>query len=296
MGNSGGGWRKWRVLAWYWLAQTAVLCIAPAAWVAHVGRVDGPKGRALGGFDGEDFTRAVNEGEYWVLVGVLSGAMIALQAVMLLPVRKPRARAERGWPLWLSAAVSAVGATALLAGLALLVISVGRLLELQAFLESLPPWWGEMIGWIVLGAVLASWTAWTVLIAAFMRRRLARGDSHEGVLHRVSRLLLKGTAIEAIAVIPVDVMIRRKTDCYSTEGTAWTLTLCFSVGLLALGPAIVVPLLARRRKDFYAGKCELCLYDVRELIASGREIDRCPECGGGWKAGPAGAGPQQSAP
>lgn len=283
MGNSGGGWRKWRVLGWYWLAQTAVLCVAPSAWVAHVGRVDGKAGRALGGFDAEDFTRAFTEGEYWVFVGVLSVAMIALQAVMLLPVRKPRARAERGWPLWLSAAVSAVGAALLLAGLVLVALSVGRLLELGVFLESVPPWWGEFIGWIVLGAFAVSWLVWTVLIAAFMRRRLSAGDSHEGVLHRMSRLLLKGTAVEAIAVIPVDVMIRRKTDCYSLEGTAWTLTLCFSAGLLALGPAIVVPLLARRRKDFYAGKCELCLYDLRELIASGREIDRCPECGGGWK-------------
>jgi len=279
------GWNKWRVLTCFWLVQTAVLCVAPSAWVAHVGRVDGPEGRAMGGFNVEDFAGAFSEGEYWIFVLVLAGAMIALQAVMLLPVRRPRARAERGWPLWLSAAASAVGATALLAGLVLLAISVVRVLDLDVYFQGQMPDSSVPVLWIVLSAVAVSWAAGTALIALFMRRRLDAGERHEGVLLRVSRLLLKGTAIEAIAVIPVDVMIRRKTDCYSTEGTAWTLTLCFSVGLLALGPAILVPLLARRRKDFYAGKCELCMYDLRELIASGRAIDRCPECGAGWRVG-----------
>jgi hypothetical protein len=278
-------WRKWRVLAWYWLAQTALLCVVPAVWISHAGSVDGPAGRPWGELAALRVADGLGSAEYWVLVGVLAGGLMLLQAVILFPVRRPRARRERGWPLWLSAAVGGVGALGLLVGVVLAGGSVLRLLEVGLDLEFDDPALATVFRVSGVAALLVGWGVGSVLIYRFMARRLDAGDRHEGALASVSRLLLKGTAVEAIAVIPLDVMIRRKTDCYSGEGTAWTLSVCFSVGLLALGPAIVLPLVARRRREIYAGRCEVCLYDLRDLLRSGRVIDRCPECGAGWKGG-----------
>ena len=40
----------------------------------------------------------------------------------------------------------------------------------------------------------------------------------------------------AAAAIPLDLMIRKKSDCYCDDSTFWTLTLCWAAGALTLGP------------------------------------------------------------
>src|SRR5262249_16483713 len=67
-------------------------------------------------------------------------------------------------------------------------------------------------------------------------------------LGRVAAWLFTGSVVEAAAVIPLDVMVRRKSNCYCGEGTLWTLTICWGIGSLALGPAIWLIPLAKRRK------------------------------------------------
>ena len=57
------------------------------------------------------------------------------------------------------------------------------------------------------------------------------------------------------------------------------MTICGTLGLFALGPAILIPVFARRRKRWRTGRCEVCGYD----LSASRGADRCPECGTGWK-------------
>ncbi|MEX2218098.1 MAG: hypothetical protein WD749_05000 [Phycisphaerales bacterium] len=127
----------------------------------------------------------------------------------------------------------------------------------------------------IVGTLLVSWAIATPLLLRFLRR--GHADDRLG---RVAAWLFTGTVVEAAAVIPLDIMVRRKTDCYCGEGTLWTLTICWGVGLWALGPAIWLIPLARRRKRWYAGVCPVCGYDMTGLA----DAPRCPECGSGWKA------------
>ena len=92
-------------------------------------------------------------------------------------------------------------------------------------------------------------------------------------------VLFLGTIVEAAAVIPLDIMIRRKTSCYCAEWTFFSLTALWSVGLLVLGPAVCLLPFGRRRKRINQGRCPACGYDRHGLD----DETRCPECGAGWR-------------
>jgi hypothetical protein len=151
---------------------------------------------------------------------------------------------------------------------------------IYALLELLGVWepmvdhsnWG---GWAIVAIPLAAWIVFTPLLVLF-----ARGKRRETMLSRLTSGLFLGSVVESLAVIPLDVMIRRRTDCYCGESTFWTLLLCGTVGLFAFGPALFLVLLAKRRKRWWAGKCDWCGYDM----SGSKNADRCPECGAGWRA------------
>jgi hypothetical protein len=124
------------------------------------------------------------------------------------------------------------------------------------------------------GVILVSWAVATPLLLSFSRYK----PPHTA-LGRISSRLLMGTLIEAAAVIPLDVMVRRKTDCYCGEGSLWSLTMCWVVGSLVLGPAMWLYPLRKRRLRWYRGVCPACGYNMRGCPGA----DRCPECGAGWR-------------
>lgn len=129
-------------------------------------------------------------------------------------------------------------------------------------------------------AVVTSWAIATPLLLAFMRKgdRITR-------LQRLAAWLLTGTIIETVAIIPLDVMIRRRSSCYCSEGTYWALLLLGSVGAVILGPAVYLLPLGRRRRRLAAGQCIACGYDMTAIPEAART--RCPECGAGWRDEPA---------
>jgi hypothetical protein len=114
----------------------------------------------------------------------------------------------------------------------------------------------------------------TPLIVAFLRQ-----DDTESALARLASRLFLGTVIEVVALIPLDIMVRRKTSCFCGQGTFIALTTCFGIGTLLAGPAAWLPLLARRRKRWYRGHCPRCAYDMRGCL----KAPHCPECGTGWR-------------
>ncbi|MBM4109006.1 MAG: hypothetical protein FJ255_09410 [Phycisphaerae bacterium] len=268
-------WGRWRVIGAMWTAQLLVAYLVAPLWIAS-GNADGPSGRPWGPWRWDELIGAFSDPEFHLVVVVPLLMICAAQGVMLWPVRVPGPRTLRGTPLKLSLAVAALACTVLTFGA---YFAIGGLVSVltdgRTDLDDLLPFSGEL--WL-LGLVLvvgAPWAIWSVLLIAF-----CRPAPRESLLARLSSRIFLGTTVETLAIIPLDVMLRRRSDCYCVGGTYWALTLCGAVGLFAAGPAIILPLLARRRKRWYAGRCDACGYDM----SATPKAPRCPECGAGWRA------------
>lgn len=247
---------KWTLVTIYWIAQAVIIYFGWIAWLAISPDIDPEPG----------YWRDL---EYALPMASIVGAMMLLQLLFLVPVRRPVAAATRGISVWTSLGVAGLMG-GLLAGCVVLVIYdiVWLILDEdrldEKFWAYLPP-----------GVALLSWIVATPLLIAFCKTR-----PRERLLGRVAARLFAGTLIEVAAIIPIDVMVRRKTECYCGQGTFWALSICGGVGMFALGPAIFLPLISRRRKRWYANRCEICGYDMTGLA----DADRCPECGAGWRS------------
>lgn len=271
---------KWRLVAAWWVAQAVFIALVIPPYVALASNVDGPKGRLWGSVELSIYPEMLSERGYWLVLASTVGVIIALQLAILLPVRKPRPRLAQGWPLWV--AISAAGmcgavlAGALFAAILMIPLALGWSWESQVNESAFPAF---------LGSIAITWAVGTPLLVVLVRRRLAAGDSHERTLQRLSATLFKGTLIEAALIIPLDIMVRRKTDCYSGTGTFWGMTLCIGVGLITLGPAVLLPIFAHRHKPWFKDHCDACGYDLSGLATpKGESPPRCPECGAGWRA------------
>ena len=264
-------WFRWRVLAAFWVVQAALAYAVTAAWMTMNAVSGGPMG-PLYGFDVADWWRLMSDGEWAWQAGLGVGVFTLLQAMLLLPVRRPTfSRERRGVPLWLSAA-SAGAAVALLWGAA----AAGVAGAIQLMPVGGPALIDDRAARGIVASVVVAWVIATPLLVTFVRRR-----QRETALGRVAAWLFMGTVVEAVAVVPLDVMMRRKTDCFCDTGTFWALSACGTVGLFSLGPAIVLPLVARRRRRWLAGRCDACGYDMTGTPRA----ERCPECGTGWRPG-----------
>jgi hypothetical protein len=272
---------KWRLIGWYWIAQAAFVALFVPVWILQGDTVNGREGRPLGTIEWSRLEGLYEDVDVWgVMLGAILGLMV-LQAALVWPVRKPRARSERGWSLRLSIGVAALVGTAL--GVAML-LGAATLLEMWD-----PPLSNEvrralLVGfWVWLGV---SYILGYVLLRRFCLRGLQRGERHESLLGRIAATLFVGTLVEAAAIMPIDVLMRKRESCYCFAGTYWGYVILLACGWVTLGPAILLPLFSKRRKRWYGSRCECCGYDMTGIIRAERAIDRCPECGAGWKHEP----------
>jgi len=153
------------------------------------------------------------------------------------------------------------------AGVMALASLVGLFTDLEA-----PNWTGALM---LLGPFLIGWIISTPLLLIFIRRR-----DTETALQKLASLLFLGTAVELLAVIPIDVFVRRRASCYCSEGSYLALVTLVPLGFVALGPMIFLVAASKRRKRWLDGRCEVCGYDMTATL----KAERCPECGAGWKA------------
>ena len=263
---------KWLVMAGYWIVQAIVVYLLCAAWIVFNAQ-SGGSGRPLYGFSLSGFFELLTD-PYWALrtLGGI-GIFTLLQGLFLLPVAKPSVSLEgRGTALWLSAAAAAVAVALMWGAAAAAVVGVIQLVDVVDWTGDL----AEPVVWGALASVFIAWAVATPLIIAFVSR-----GRRETALGRLSAAIFLGTAVEAVAIVPIDVMMRRKTDCYCDTGTFWALSACGTVGLFVLGPAIALPLIASRRKRWYQSRCDACGYDMSATMTA----PRCPECGAGWRSG-----------
>ncbi len=269
-------WRNrptWQLLATAWIAQAAVVYFSLGAILVHAGTVKGspdPARRApdwdpVGSFKLGEYLDLLVSPQYLLTCLVAAGALAIAQSIFLIPVRKPRPARARGIPIFASLAVVGVGITALVAGLFAAIANVLNRYGYPLHLDS------ALLPFLVL---VPTWIAATLLLWRYCRRA-----PREALLAHVASRLFRGTIIEFVALIPLDIMLRRREDCYCLSGTLVAFIICGGVGLFALGPAIILPILLHRRHSWYASHCESCAYDMTSTPSA----DRCPECGGAWR-------------
>ncbi|HRQ71846.1 MAG TPA: hypothetical protein PLU35_02330 [Phycisphaerales bacterium] len=209
--------------------------------------------------------------------GLVHGVLLAvvppvLQSVLVLPFRFNRPRRSRGVAVYLSLAVAALGLGVFVAAA---VGSVGAVIVhyLPSSIDA-----GYVLV-VMLAALGVSWAGCTTLLVAYVH---VTDKPSESVIAGVARALFRGSIVEFVALIPLDVMVRRKTGCYCGEGTLFALIGVGSVALIMAGPAALLPLLARRRAFRQDRACEWCGYDMSGT--PGAAV--CPECGKPWRFTP----------
>lgn len=246
---------RWRVLLPMWIAQTLVAWLLPMV--------------LLGAW--EEPLDYLTEREPILLALIVGAALAAMQSIFLFPVRKPGLK-RTGRSVWLTMGVAGFAGAALVTALCAAAAEVyTTILNGPEIVD-----WDTM-RWTIIVIQGLGWALATPLLVAFTKQ-----ERRETSLGRVASYLFTGSIVEVVAVVPLDVMVRRKHDCYCGAGTFWALVICCGVGAFALGPAIYLPILARRRKRWYGGHCDVCSYDM----SGTPNADRCPECGTGWKSAP----------
>ncbi len=275
-GANGSFWfSKWPLAAGWWVVQSVLISGLATLWAISASNTS--KTTPLGSVSWQEFIDAANQRD-WVVWCVLMCAGIAgAQAVFLWPVRKPMPKQTRGWGLWVSLGVAGLAITGLLAGVVMTFTHAIDLLLLRpASLDwnTFVPGAYRSAGWYLVGACVVSWCVFTPLLIVFCKR-----GPRESLLARLSARLLLGTVIEVVAIIPLDVMIRRRESCYCLAGTYFALSVCGAVAVFVIGPVVLLPVLARRRKRWFMNKCDACGYDMSGCLGA----PKCPECGSGWR-------------
>jgi hypothetical protein len=215
----------------------------------------------------------------WLYLVVPATLLALSQLAFVLPALRTHVRMERGRgrPLW---------KTLLAAGLVAGMLTVGLFYTLgEAF-----RWWGDWEAWpwqlaeqrgwhvgiaggaIFWAQVLVGWAFWTAVLW-FATRRADPKRLH----NRLAIVLLGGTILEVLITVPIDIMVRRRTDCYCATGTFFALCGAVWATLWLAGPGIMLAVTSRRRRGWGETHCLSCGY------AKGPSPgDRCPECGYQW--------------
>jgi hypothetical protein len=122
---------------------------------------------------------------------------------------------------------------------------------------------------VALVALLSTWIFWLVLFAWMWQR------AGSIAYRRLYRALLGGSLLELFITIPVDMQVRKRTDCYCAHGVFFALPLVLALTLWCFGPGLVMLFLTRgyqrRRRPGFCHGCGLYLGDANTT--------RCPECG-----------------
>ncbi len=219
----------------------------------------------------------------WLGVTSLIAVGIAVtQAAFLFPVIRMRPpQGERPRSLFFSFAIVALIASGICTAMITGLMELGSSVFTGAYADS--PWdllyeYGSDMAdstWLMLSMLilfLAGWGIWSFILFVFTRQMWA-----DKILGRLVGLLIGGTVIELIIITPIDVMVRRRTDCYCATGTFFSL-LISSVAILWLaGPGIYFALTAKHRRTWRKQYCGQC--GQRKGPTPG---ERCPECGYEW--------------
>jgi hypothetical protein len=199
------------------------------------------------------------EGVFWL--GAVLTVFFGTQAAFLSGAprfRKPRLDSRK--PLWLSLVAGAFIMALVSGGLLLTLMSLAWILGGPAD--------GSGFSWFILLAILpVAWVVWSSLFAALWTTNTAG-------YRRMYSVLLGGTFLELLITVPVDIQVRKRTDCYCAHGTFFALPLGILLAVWCFGPGLVLLFLTRRsQRQRRPGFCHGCGLDLRDSF-----VMRCPEC------------------
>ena len=205
-------------------------------------------------------------GEWWVNAGILTIVAVGTQAVFVIPViwkRPPKAPRSR------SLEISLIIAAAVAGGLTLgLMFAFATFAEVVLEISSDWNLGASTPEALVTAIFVGSWVFWSVVLLVF-----CRGIWADRTLGRVVGLLIGGTLLEVLVVLPLDIMVRRRTDCYCFAGTFFALCIATVATLWLAGPGIVIALTSRKHRHWRELHCFRCGY------AKGPSPGAvCPEC------------------
>jgi len=264
--------RKWPLLLAIWMIQAVVLIGFHAFMWAQSVSIGGKPTTLWVWPTPTDMLGIFESGSGLVYCLLLAVVPPMLQSVLVLPFRLDRPRRSRGVAVYFSLATAAIGLGVMVAAA---VGSVGAVMA-----NYLPVSFDQdHVTVVMLAALGVSWAGCTTLLVAYVH---ATDKPSGSVLARIARVLFRGSIVEFVALIPLDVMVRRRTGCYCAEGTLFALVGVGSVALIMAGPAALLPLLARRRAIRQDRACEWCGYDMSGT--PGAAV--CPECGKPWRFTP----------
>ncbi|MCA9290965.1 MAG: hypothetical protein KDA25_07540, partial [Phycisphaerales bacterium] len=140
--------------------------------------------------------------------------------------------------------------------------------------------WSDLGGEVIALLVAGCWLFWSGLLLVFCTERNPRA-----LLSRLVARLFAGTLIEILAVLPIDIMVRRRTSCYCFTGSYAALCLAGAAALWLAGPGAFLLLWSKRRRTWDELHCPACGYEKGP-----RPGPACPECGLSWRRAPATTG------
>jgi hypothetical protein len=202
-----------------------------------------------------------------VLLIVITQALMVGPLITLKPVRGPKAHS-----LVVSILVCALVTSMLVLALLFAVLELFDVWDEPLNMDE-GPWGGEAALWLSLPVLFLSWVFWSLVFFRFTRR----GRSY-GIMGRLIGILLAGTIIETILIVPIDIMVRRRTDCYCATGTFHALLLSTFAVLWLAGPGALIVFTRRRRRRWADMYCMNCGYEKGPSPG-----EKCPECGYAWK-------------
>jgi len=209
----------------------------------------------------------------WWQVAILPGLLIATtQCLFLLPVLDVRVRVRsHGRPLLIGLIGASFAAAAATTALLLAVSDIVWLVRGGEVLEYDSDKW--TLAAVILGTLAFSWLLWTPLLVIFSRRR-----PHRTTPGRLIGMLLGGTILELVVILPVDILVRNRGTCYCTTASFHGTWLAGLVLLWLTGPGVIVAVTSRRRRAWLVHHCDGCGYPKGPSPGA-----RCPECGRGWE-------------
>jgi hypothetical protein len=120
-----------------------------------------------------------------------------------------------------------------------------------------------------LALLMVAWAFWFGIIG-LLWRRFGWSSAFRGMY----RFLLGGTCLELLITIPVDVQVRRRTNCYCGEATFFALFIGLFLVLWLFGPGVLLLFLLRReQRRRRPGFCRECGLNLR-----GWTGPNCPDC------------------
>ncbi|PCI10703.1 hypothetical protein COB72_02930 [bacterium] len=280
---------KWLLLSCFWILQAITLYLLQALSYQSQGAVGNDIEESdkfleilRNGFFGkwpswEEYSDLLKNSEFAIVIFIAIALLTVAQMIFMLPARKPGLTPGHGRSIRKSIAVAGGAIGFLLLGA---IAGIGGFLDEVYEINLESEFINDLPGQSYTAIAIIIGFGW--LVATPFLIKFSKPGRKEDVLARLSKKLFIGTIIEVALLIPLDVMLRRKTSCYCWAGTYWALTICGFIGVFALGPAVFLPILSKRRKTWYSGHCGVCGYDMAGML----DAPRCPECGTGWKDSP----------